>query len=91
MPEAAGMAKILASCGIVSSYCWAKQLYPPENPETKKSTVPAQSSKPTGKSGYPIFTIVNLDAIHFYWNPGWFNWRWRFLPFQRKIPLRLMT
>jgi len=55
MPEAAGVAQILASCGIVSSYCWAKQLHPPENPETKKSTVPAQSSKPTGKSGYPKY------------------------------------
>jgi len=57
MPEAAGVAQILASCGIVSSYCWAKQLHPPENPETKKSTVPAQSSKPTGKSGYPEFSL----------------------------------
>lgn len=32
----------------------AKHLHPPENPESKKSTFPTQSSKPTRKSGYPI-------------------------------------
>jgi hypothetical protein len=42
---------------------WAKHLHPPENPESKKSTFPAQGSKPTRKSGYPKKVANRPDWI----------------------------